>query len=222
MPVFQLDEAPIFPPPELAEENGLLAVGGDLSPKRLITAYSMGIFPWYSQGQPLLWWSPDPRLILRPQWLHVPKSLKKTIKKQIFTITFDCAFKSVMHACAQVREMSGTWITPQMEEAYGLLHTMGYAHSVEAWILEGEQTVLAGGVYGLALGDCFFGESMFQIRSDASKVALVFLVNHLKNRGFRLMDCQMTTDHMLRFGAKEISRSQFLLDLKACTPPSLF
>ncbi len=220
MPIYRLPPEPVFPPPHMAEENGLLAIGGDLSPERLIAAYSEGIFPWYSEGQPLLWWSPDPRLVLKPDWLHVPRSLKKTIRRQSFAITFDCAFPQVIRACADLRAGSGddddeggTWITVDMESAYVELHRLGIAHSVEAWVLEADGPLLAGGAYGVALGGCFFGESMFHRRTDASKVAFVALVERLRRLGFSIIDCQMTTDHLLRFGAREVPRALFLTEL---------
>lgn len=213
MPVFQLPKQPVFPPPALAEENGLLAVGGDLSPQRLLAAYSAGIFPWYSEGDPLLWWSPDPRLVLYPQQLHLSRSLRKTLRRHRFAVTFDQLFPEVIHTCSQQRQATGTWITAQMEQAYIQLHQMGYAHSVEVWWLTAEQPVLAGGLYGVALGGCFFGESMFYHYPDASKIALVALVERLCAEEYSLLDCQMTTPHLLRFGAQEIPRHHFLAQL---------
>lgn len=223
MPVFQLSEQPIFPPLAWAEADGLLGVGGQLSPPWLIAAYASGIFPWYSDGQPLLWWSPDPRLVLRPKDLHLSRSLRKTLRQQIFTFTFDCAFSQVIQNCSQVRQTKGTWITEDMQRAYIALHQEGYAHSVEAWLLEEDQPVLAGGLYGVSLGKCFFGESMFHHYSDASKAAFATLVTRLHAEGFHLIDCQMTTSHLLRFGAQEMPRQQFLQELQnalAQTPPS--
>lgn len=222
MPIFQLSERIIFPPPDLAGPDGLLAVGGDLSPKRLILAYSEGIFPWYSQGQPLLWWSPDPRLVLHPQQCHVSRSLRKTIRQQRYTVTFDCAFAQVIHTCGQLRQEAGTWITTDMEQAYIQLHKMGYAHSVEAWMEVDDHPVLAGGLYGIAMGNCFFGESMFHRYPDASKVAFVHLVQRLRLDGCQMIDCQITTEHMVKFGAKEVSRQHFLEQLQnflTQTPP---
>ncbi|MBF0415728.1 MAG: leucyl/phenylalanyl-tRNA--protein transferase [Magnetococcales bacterium] len=213
MAIFFLDKDPVFPPATLAEGNGLLAIGGDLSPQRLLEAYSRGIFPWFSKGDPLLWWSTDPRLVLRPEWLHVPGSLKKVIKRGVFNITYDRAFNEVIAACARARrpEGAGTWITREMKSAYIRLHKLGYAHSVEAWI-PGDDGVskLVGGLYGVALGGCFFGESMFHDQPDASKVAFATLVTDLQRWGFSIIDCQMTTQHLLRFGAREISRDEFL------------
>ena len=214
MTLFQLSDRPIFPSPSLAEEDGLLAVGGDLSPQRLLAAYEAGIFPWYSEGQPLLWWSPDPRLVLYPERFHLSRSLRKSLRRQRFSVTFDRVFAQVIRQCSQQRQATGTWITTEMQHAYMRLHQMGYAHSVEAWwVAEGQQPVLAGGLYGIALGGCFFGESMFHRYADASKVALVALVERLGGAGFSLIDCQMATEHLLRFGAQEIPRPLFLQQL---------
>lgn len=212
MPVFRLTEELLFPPPELAEDDGLLAVGGDLSVDRLVLAYSMGIFPWYSEGYPILWWSPDPRLVLLPQELKVSRSLRQTMKKGIYTITINRAFGRVIENCAAIRRGrdDGTWITDDMKEAYIGLNKAGYAHSVEAWY-EGE---LAGGLYGVILGRAFFGESMFAKRSDASKAAFVKLVEKLSEQGCELIDCQVTTHHLMSFGAREIPRQEFLKMLK--------
>jgi leucyl/phenylalanyl-tRNA--protein transferase len=197
-----------FPHPDLAAEDGLLVLGGDLSPKRLIEAYAWTIFPWYSQGLPILWWSPDPRLVLFPASLHLPRSLRRTLNKDQFRLSLDQAFESVISGCAKaVRpEGPGTWLTPEMIEAYNRLHQLGYAHSVEAW--QGKE--LVGGIYGVALGKVFYGESMFYKVSGASKVALVALVQALSQRGFTCLDCQQTTGHMQRFGAKEIPRHELL------------
>ena len=209
MPVFRLpDDAIHFPDPSFAEANGLLAVGGDLSPERLLQAYALGIFPWYTEDDPILWWSPDPRLIVHPGDVHLSRSLRKTMKRGTFRVTLDEAFTEVVSACATHPrpEQDGTWITEDMVEAYSVLHGLGYAHSVEAW--EGE--TLVGGVYGVSLGSCFFGESMFARRSDASKVAFANLSDQLCKWGFTLIDCQMYTDHLARFGAEELSRESFL------------
>jgi leucyl/phenylalanyl-tRNA--protein transferase len=208
MPIFLLSEDIIFPPPHLAGAEGLLAVGGDLSEKRLLLAYKMGIFPWYSAGEPILWWSPDPRLVLFPQDIHISRSLKKTLKKDLFHTTMDCAFNQVMAGCAEPREgkRSDTWIVPEMMAAYGKLHSAGVAHSVEVW----KEDSLVGGLYGVSLGGCFFGESMFSRVSNASKVALVMLIDFLVRHSFDLLDCQVKTDHLIRFGAKEVSRRHFL------------
>ncbi len=211
MTIFLLSHTIEFPPPNLAEKEGLLAIGGDLSEKRLLLAYQMGIFPWFSEDEPLMWWTPDPRLILYPHELRVSRSLKKTINKKMFEITMDTAFEEVITSCADVRikNCEETWIIDDMITSYCALHKSGFAHSVEAWH-EGE---LAGGLYGVSLGRCFFGESMFTLKSNASKVAFVALVEYLKERSFDLIDCQVTTDHLMRFGAQEISRNQFLVEL---------
>lgn len=208
MPIFRLSEDLVFPPPELAEDDGLLAVGGDLSEGRLLLAYSKGIFPWYSEGSPILWWSPDPRLVLLPGELRVSRSLRQTIKKGIYEVTMDRAFEDVIRSCASVRRGpdEGTWITAEMIEAYVGLHNSGFAHSVESWY-EGE---LAGGLYGVSLGGAFFGESMFARRADASKVAFVGLVGRLLDWGFTLVDCQVKTRHLISLGAREIPRAQFM------------
>ncbi len=228
MPVYYLPDDPIFPPASEAESNGLLAVGGDLAPQRLLAAYSEGIFPWFSEGDPFLWWSPDPRLILTPRRLHVSRSLKKTIRKSRFHITFDCAFDAVIQGCSNSdrgpEQAGGTWITEEMMSAYSKLHRLGHAHSAEAWVLEEGEPVLAGGVYGVAMGRCFFGESMFHCRPEASKVAFVALVAELQKRGVELIDCQMKTEHLMRFGAWEVPRAEFLQMLNICIdtpiPPS--
>ena len=211
MPVYQLSEDLIFPPPYLASNSGLLAVGGDLGCKRLLLAYSMGIFPWYSAGEPILWWSPNPRLVLYPNEFKVSRSLKKVIKKRIFRITMDRAFDDVITECAQVRleNREGTWIVDEMARAYGSLHASGFAHSVEAWVDES----LAGGLYGVSLGRCFFGESMFTRITNASKVALAALVAYLQARNFAFIDCQIATEHLISFGAREISRARYLKEL---------
>ncbi len=201
-------EAPFPPVTEAAEEpNGLLAVGGDLSIPRLLNAYRHGIFPWYSQGQPLLWWSPDPRTVLLPDRLHISRSLRRSMRKRGFQSSIDRDFSAVIHACAAPRPGSDeTWITPEMIRAYEMLHQMGYAHSVEVWL----DQQLIGGIYGIAMGRVFFGESMFSRQSDASKVALVILVDHLKSWGFELIDCQLHSPHLASMGAEEISRSDFI------------
>ncbi len=212
MPIFALSDKYTFPPAHLAEKEGLLAIGGDLEPERILTAYKNGIFPWYSEDEPILWWSPNPRLVLFPEELKISKSLRKVINKEKFTITMDLAFKDVVKACAQVRlqKDEGTWITDEMINAYSKLHTMGYAHSVEAW----QEDRLVGGLYGLSLGKCFFGESMFSTVSNASKVAFAQFVAHLISLDFDLIDCQVKTDHLVRFGAREIPRKKFLDQLE--------
>ncbi len=215
MPIFSLSKDIAFPPPELAEPDGLLALGGDLSPERLILAYRMGIFPWYSENTPILWWSPDPRLVLFVDELHVSHSLKRVLKKNRFRVTVDRAFHRVIHECASVRIERGeeTWLVPEMIRAYQRLHRLGYAHSVESWL----DDELAGGLYGIAIGRVFFGESMFSRVSEASKVAFVHLVDRLTRSGYALVDCQVTTQHMKRFGAREIPRSEFLKLLRTLT-----
>ena len=217
MPVYLLSDEIAFPSPQLAEE-GLLAVGGDLSRKRLLLAYRMGIFPWYSKYEPILWWSPDPRLVLYPGELRVSKSLQKTIKKDLFKVTMDQAFEVVINACAHSRTSAdeGTWIVEEMVDAYCDLHESGFAHSVEAW----QEDRLAGGLYGVSLGRCFFGESMFTHISNASKVAFVALVKHLQALNFDLIDCQVSTPHLLRFGAREIPRARYLNELKKSLKPA--
>ena len=202
-----------FPPlgTALTHPNGLLAAGGDLSPQRLIAAYRCGIFPWFNEGDPILWWSPDPRMVLFPPELKISRSLRKTLKKANYTIRADSAFNQVVRACAEPRkERPGTWIHDEMIAAYTALHEMGLAHSIETW-MEGE---LVGGLYGVAQGKMFFGESMFSRTTDASKIAFVHLVRHLERRGFKMIDCQMKTAHLASFGAREISRKEFSLKLK--------
>ncbi len=191
----------------LREPDGLLAAGGDLSPARILAAYRQGIFPWYSEGQPILWWSPDPRAVLFPEQLKISRSLRKRLKKAPFEVTLDRAFAQVMAGCAAPRKgESGTWITQQMKQAYQQLHRAGVAHSVECW----EGGVLVGGLYGIAIGRVFFGESMFSRCSDASKVALVHLVSVLRSRGFELIDCQVATAHLASLGAVSVPRIQFV------------
>lgn len=211
MPVFALDEHLRFPPPRLASPSGLLAVGGDLSPARLLLAYQNGIFPWYDEGMPILWHCPDPRMVLTTEDVHLPRSLKKTIKREPFTLTLDTAFAEVVRGCAEASrpEQDGTWITDDMSQAYCALHELGFAHSVEAW----EGDALVGGLYGVSLGGVYFGESMFTRVPDASKVAFAFLVDVLKARDIHLIDCQVYTEHLARFGAKEVSRDAFLTSL---------
>jgi leucyl/phenylalanyl-tRNA--protein transferase len=212
MPVYLLSDDIVFPSPNLATQEGLLAVGGDLCRERLLLAYSMGIFPWFSNPEPIMWWSPDPRLVLYPDELRVSRSLQKTIKKGVFQITLDQAFEQVISECAKVRrkQNEGTWIVPDMIDAYCELHISGFAHSVETW----QNDALVGGLYGVSLGNCFFGESMFTHATNASKVAFVALVEHLKANSFDLIDCQVTTGHLVSFGAREIPRDMFLEQLK--------
>lgn len=203
-----LTEELVFPPPGEARSDGLLAVGGDLSAERLMLAYSMGVFPWYSEGSPILWWSPDPRQVLYPEELKVPRSLRQTIKRGTYEITMDRAFDDILSQCAGVHAEAdgGTWITPDMRRAYGALHAKGAAHSVEAW----HGGDLAGGLYGVALGAAYFGESMFSRMPDSSKAAFVHLVQRLRDWGFMIIDCQVRTEHLSRFGAREIPRRDFI------------
>ena len=211
MPVYQLDERIAFPRPELADENGLLAIGGDLRPERLLLAYAHGIFPWYSEGLPILWHSPDPRLVLPIDRFHVPRSVRKVIRRKIYEVRFDSAFAEVIDRCAEVprRGQDSTWITKEMKDAYVALHELGFAHSAEAY-LEGR---VAGGLYGVSIGGAFFGESMFALEPDASKVAFVALVEALRAWNFSLVDCQVYTEHLARFGAKMWPREEFLAEL---------
>jgi leucyl/phenylalanyl-tRNA--protein transferase len=220
MPVFQLTDKLIFPPPELAEENGLLAIGGDLSPERLLLAYRTGIFPWYSEGEPILWWSPSPRLVIFPDEFRTPKRLSRFLRRETYSITIDHAFRQVITACSSTgeRRAKGTWITNEMIDAYCRLHDMGFAHSIECW--HGDE--LVGGLYGIALGGIFFGESMFSSRPDSSKTALVHLMKKLREWDFDLIDCQMRTEHLLQFGAREIPGEEFrkLLNRSMSRPDS--
>lgn len=207
-----LEDSEPFPPLSraLREPNGLLAAGGSLSAERLLDAYRQGIFPWYSEGQPVLWWSPDPRMVLLPGEFRLPRSLAKRLRRRDFEIRIDTAFETVMRACAAPRrDGAGTWITEDMISAYCRLHHMGHAHSVETW-MGGK---LAGGLYGVAVGRMFYGESMFTRVADASKIALVALVRRLERHRFRMIDCQMNTAHLARFGAREIPRQAFSLRL---------
>jgi leucyl/phenylalanyl-tRNA--protein transferase len=197
-----------FPPlaKALRSPNGLLCAGGDLSPGRIVEAYSQGIFPWFSEGDPILWWSPDPRMVLFPEELKVSRSLRKTVARRPYEVRIDTAFRAVMEACAAPRDgQGGTWIVPEMVEAYTALHEMGFAHSYESW-RDGE---LVGGLYGMALGKVFFGESMFARAPDASKVALVHLVERLRTADYRVIDCQQATAHLASLGAREIPRKAF-------------
>ena len=195
-----------FPPVDHATPEGLLAAGGDLSVPRLLEAYRQGIFPWYSAGQPILWWSPDPRAVLFPDKIKISRSLKKTLRKNQFRVTADQAFRQVMLACAGPRKgETGTWITEEMVEAYCQLHERGHAHSIETWM----DDKLVGGLYGIAIGRVFFGESMFSRVSDASKVATAYLCRQLDAWGFELIDCQIASPHLFTLGAEEIPRNQF-------------
>lgn len=205
--MFRLSDALVFPDPALAEDDGLLAQGGDLRPERLLLAYRSGIFPWYSEGRPILWWSPAPRFALLPGELHVGRSLVKAIRRAPYRITLDTAFAEVITRCARAPRPGqfGTWITRDMQRAYVELHRLGIAHSVEAW--DGDR--LVGGLYGLALGGAYFGESMFADAPDASKIAFVALVDQLRRWDFGIVDCQVHTDHLERFGARMFSREEF-------------
>lgn len=212
------DAADRFPPASqaLSEPNGLLAAGGDLSPTRLLAAYRRGIFPWYEEGQPILWWSPDPRAVLRPEGVKVSRSLRRSLNKGDFELRVDHAFEAVVAACAEPRRYTdATWITHEMAAAYTRLHRLGWAHSFESW-RNGE---LVGGLYGVAIGRVFFGESMFARVADASKVALVRLAEHLRARSFRLIDCQVASAHVASLGATTVSRANFLAQLdEYCEP----
>jgi leucyl/phenylalanyl-tRNA--protein transferase len=216
MPVFRLGPEPIFPPADMAEPEGLLAIGGDLAAERLMAAYCQGIFPWYEPGGPILWWSPDPRLILATNEFRPSQRLVRTIRQGRFETRFNTAFAQVIRACAEVprEHEDGTWISPEMQRAYIRLHELGHAFSMEAW-REGR---LVGGIYGVRVGRCFCGESMFHYETDASKVALAALVAKLKTDGGDLIDCQIASGHLIRLGAREIPRREFLAHLKQ--PPA--
>jgi leucyl/phenylalanyl-tRNA--protein transferase len=213
VPIFRLPREIAFPDPALAEPDGLLAAGGDLSPERLVAAYASGIFPWYADEGPILWWSPDPRLVLLPGGLRVSRSLARTLRRGRYRVTADRAFSEVIRRCAAAPRAGqrGTWIVPDMVTAYERLHALGLAHSFEAW----EGSTLAGGLYGVSLGRAFFGESMFAARPDASKVALVRAVEHLQRRGGELVDCQVRTEHLVSLGAVELARPEFLDRLRS-------
>lgn len=208
MPVYRIPSVHLFPHPSLAEPDGLLGVGGDLDPQRLLQAYANGIFPWYSEGQPILWFSPDPRFVLFPDELHVGRSLRKRIRRGDYEIRLDTAFPEVIARCRQADRpgQRGTWITRDMQEAYIRLHLQGYAHSAEAW----RDGRLVGGLYGVALGGLYAGESMYALEPDASKVAFVWLARQLRAWGYGLIDCQVRTAHLARFGAREIARADYL------------
>ena len=212
-----LESVDAFPPLEqaLIEPNGLLCAGGDLSAQRLLLAYRQGIFPWYSVGEPILWWSPDPRMVLVPSEFKISRSLQRTLRAGTYQIQLDSNFPAVMRFCAQTPRNGqvGTWITAEIQEAYGKLHKLGFAHSVETW-MNGK---LVGGLYGLAIGKMFYGESMFSHATDASKLALAHLTRFLIEQGFGLIDCQMNTPHLASLGAREIPRSEFITQLLALT-----
>lgn len=208
MPIYMLGKEHLFPDPARAHGSGVLAVGGDLHPDRLLAAYRRGIFPWYSEGEPILWHTPNPRFVLFPEALHVPRSLAQTIRKGLFELRLDTAFDEVMLRCGEAprRGQRGTWITADMRAAYGELHRRGWAHSAEAW-MDGR---LVGGLYGVAIGRVFFGESMFALVPEASKVTFVTLVQQLVRWGFQLVDSQVHTAHVERFGGVEIPRKRYL------------
>jgi leucyl/phenylalanyl-tRNA--protein transferase len=208
MPVYGLTDELLFPNPEFADKEGLLAIGGDLSSDRILLAYSKGIFPWYSDEHPILWWSPDPRMLLFPENFKVSKSLKKVINSGKFDVKFDVDFEAVIEKCATTPRngQTETWITEQMKKAYTNLHTSGYCHSVETY-LNGK---LVGGLYGLSLGGVFFGESMFHLETDASKVALLHLVEFVRKNNFNFIDVQQDTPHLKSLGANPVSRRNFL------------
>lgn len=211
-----LEGEPGFPPLEraLVDPNGLLAAGGELTPDWLLAAYRRGIFPWFSGNEPILWWSPDPRLVLIPAEIRISRSLRKVLRQRRFEIRIDTAFAEVMAECAAPREAdAGTWITPRMQAAYCRMYELGYAHSVECW----REDKLVGGLYGMAVGRAFFGESMFSRETDASKVALAHLARVLERLDFAVIDCQMTTPHLLSMGARELARSEFGADLNRWT-----
>jgi leucyl/phenylalanyl-tRNA--protein transferase len=217
-----LDGSDDFPPLELAlaEPNGLLCAGGNLSPQRIIEAYRNGIFPWYSPGEPILWWSPDPRMVLVPSEFKLSRTLRRTLRTGTHQVRLDSDFAAVIGACARTsrKGQAGTWISAPMQAAYCALHELGFAHSVEAWV----DDTLVGGLYGLAIGRMFYGESMFSHATDASKIALAHLARFLETEGFGLIDCQMNTPHLASLGAREIPRSEFIASLRELTagPPN--
>ena len=206
--MYRLTDALLFPSPEQASDEGIVAVGGDLKPERVMLAYRKGIFPWFESDDFLLWWSPDPRMVLFPDQVKISKSMRAVLRKKQFEVTFNKAFDGVVEACAKVKRFgqNGTWITPGLMEVYSTLHTQGHAHSVEVW----EEGVLVGGLYGIDLGTVFCGESMFSKANNASKVALISLAKELKKNKYKLIDCQVPTQHLASMGAESISRSEFL------------
>ena len=213
MPVFRLTDELIFPDPRWATEEGLQAVGGDLSPERLVLAYKLGIFPWYGENEPIMWWSPDPRCVLMPKNVYVSRRLERVVRQKRIRLTCNRAFGQVVEACANVRIDEGeeTWLIAEMQIAYQKLHELGFAHSVEAW----SDDELVGGLYGVALGKFFFGESMFHTQTNASKVVLAQLARHLEKEGFALLDCQVPNPHLISMGASHIAREVFLERLAA-------
>ena len=206
--MYRLTDALLFPSPEQASDEGIVAVGGDLKPERVMLAYRKGIFPWFESDDFLLWWSPDPRMVLFPDKVKISKSMRAVLRKKQFEVTFNKAFDDVVEACAKVKRFgqNGTWITPGLMEVYSTLHTQGHAHSVEVW----EEGVLVGGLYGIDLGTVFWGESMFSKANNASKVALISLAKELKKNKYELIDCQVPTQHLASMGAESIPRSEFL------------
>jgi len=211
MEIIYLSDSQQLPNPAYADKSGLLAAGGTLTTKRLIEAYSKGIFPWYSEGEPVLWWSPDPRVILIPDDLHISRKMKVLLKKKVFNVTMNREFENVVEKCSGLRRSGeGTWITDDMKNAYSELHKAGYAHSVEVW----EDDILAGGLYGVSFGEMFFGESMFSLASNSSKFGFIKLTEYLKNKGFLFVDCQVETDHLKSLGAIPLDRNKFLKLLK--------
>jgi leucyl/phenylalanyl-tRNA--protein transferase len=219
VPVYRLGKAIVFPPPQEAERSGLLAVGGDLRPERLLLAYSMGIFPWYQEGEPILWYSPTPRMVLVPQRVHVGRSLRRTLRQHLYRLTLDTAFREVMEACATVPRagQGGTWITGDMLDAYTELHRLGFAHSIEVW----DAAELVGGLYGVSIGASFAGESMFSRRPDASKIAFVRLATQLATWGMDFIDCQLPAPHLERLGCERWRRPKFQRALaEACAKPT--
>lgn len=212
MPIFRLNNDLVFPDPAWADADGLLAVGGDLSAERLVLAYRLGIFPWYGPGEPILWWSPDPRCVLNPAAIHVSRRLQRRLKRDEFEVTMNRAFDRVVRSCADVRLEQGeeTWLIPEMQAAFQTLHRLGYAHSVEVW----QGGALLGGLYGVALKPFFFGESMFHVQTDASKVGMVTFNRYLAAQGFTLFDCQVPNPHLLSMGARNMPRQEFLAALE--------
>lgn len=211
MPVYLLDDTYHFPPAEGAE-NGIVAIGGDLSQERLLNAYKRGIFPWYSEGEPIIWWCPDPRFVLFPDDLHISKSMHRVLNSNMFSVTLDTNFPLVIRQCAEVsrKDEDGTWITEEMIAAYCRLHESGYAHSVEVW----KNNMMVGGIYGVSLGKLFFAESMFHTETNASKLAFIRLTQLLRQKEFMLLDAQVYTKHVESLGAKEILRKEFMLLLQ--------
>ncbi|QTN37717.1 leucyl/phenylalanyl-tRNA--protein transferase [Cryomorphaceae bacterium] len=211
MPIYALSDRLEFPHPELTDPSGILAVGGDLRPERLLLAYQLGIFPWFNADEPPMWWCPDPRMVLYPGELKVSKSMRSTLNRKAFKVTCDQAFEEVIQACGTIPRpgQDGTWITPEIISGYSELHRQGFAHSVEVW----SDDTLVGGLYGVSLGRAFFGESMFSRQSNASKYGFISLVQALADRGFSLIDCQVHTEHLASLGAKEIDRDVFLEEI---------